>query len=66
MTETAAHSLAEVRSLVRRIRVAGRVSITFDLAIAELGREAQTLDRRPAFIPDVTLVILLRRRDSYV
>ncbi len=59
--------LAEVRSPIRRIRVAGRVSIIWFLAaLFKLG-QAQHLDRPPAFIPNMTIVLLyLRRRLVYV
>ena len=57
-----ARLLAEVRSPVRRIRVAGRVSITWFLAaLLKLGK-AQHLDRPPAFIPNVTIVFLIIRK----
>ena len=50
--------LTEVRSAVRRIRVAGRVSIIWCLAPPALRGKAQNLDRPPAFIPDMTIVLL--------
>ena len=49
--------LIEVRNAVRRIRVAGKVSITWCLA-QPLWAEAQNLDRPPAFIPNMTIVLL--------
>jgi hypothetical protein len=32
------------------------------LALPCIGKEAQSLDRRPAFIPAVTLVVLLKEK----
>ena len=59
--------LAEVRSPIRRIRVAGRVSITWFLAAEFKLGQAQHLDRPPAFIPNMTIVLLnLSRRLVYV
>jgi hypothetical protein len=50
--------LAEVRSPIRRIRVAGKVSITWFLATGVKPGQAQNLDRHPAFIPNMTIVLL--------
>ncbi|MBL6967107.1 MAG: hypothetical protein ISR62_01630 [Desulfobacteraceae bacterium] len=50
-----------MRSLVRRIRVAGRVSSNEGVATLDIsGRQALSLDRPPASIPNVTIVVLIK------
>jgi len=53
-----ARLLAEVRSPVRRIRVAREVSIIWGLATLPFEGEAHSPDRPLAFIPNVTIVLL--------